>query len=61
MGIFFHIFRNFTAYIKSEMKNANHNRKKMMSYVPRETRISESVSSTGENPTGVPFGQGHSW
>lgn len=56
MSIFFRIFRNFTAYIKSELKNANHNRKKMMPYVPRESRISESVSSTGENPTGVPFG-----
>lgn len=60
MGIFFHIFRNFTAYIKSEMNYTNHNRKKMMSYVPGETRISESDSSAGGNPTGVPFGQGHS-
>lgn len=56
MGIFFHIFRNFTAYIKSELKNTNHNRKKMMPYVPRESRISESVSSAGENPTGMLFG-----
>lgn len=38
MGIFFHIFRNFTAYIKSEMNYTNHNRKKMMPYVPGETR-----------------------
>lgn len=60
MSIFFRIFRNFIAYIKSELKNANHNRKKMMPCVPRESRISESVSSTGENPTGVPFGWGHS-
>lgn len=38
MDAFSPIFRDFAAYIKSEMKSVGHNREKMMQYVSREAR-----------------------
>lgn len=60
MDIFFRISRDFAADIKSKMKSISHSREKMMPYASREMTISESNSSARENPTAMPFGQGHS-